>query len=290
MAEKRNNVGSSNKIVLKNDGTVPVDEILCTTYQMRNFYRQLRDGFFSDLDIMNYIQHFKAVKMMKKGDVVLDVCCGRGLLLPLMRYHAKDVKKYIGVDIKKENISSMNKDIRTGKPVNPKTFYPFKTKWAICNAAEMVNPVGEPVDFIVYTSAIEHMHKKHGEQSLSACAKLLKTDGHLFLSCPNTPEGQNGFDVQYKAHVYEWKLSELRVELKKRGFQIVSEVGLCGSVRDFKKRLKNTPPSIQDFFKPALDYIPREFLEPLLFAGFPALAKEVLLIAKKTQHPTEGTK
>ena len=43
---------------------------------MRNFYLQFRDGYFTSLDVMNYIQHFKAIKMMKKDDVVLDVCCG----------------------------------------------------------------------------------------------------------------------------------------------------------------------------------------------------------------------
>lgn len=31
------------------------EKILCTTYQMRNFYMQFRDGFFTNLDVMNYI-------------------------------------------------------------------------------------------------------------------------------------------------------------------------------------------------------------------------------------------
>ena len=48
-------------------------DILCTTYQMRNFYHQFRDGFFSNLDVMNYLQHFKAAQMAKKGMNIVDV-------------------------------------------------------------------------------------------------------------------------------------------------------------------------------------------------------------------------
>ncbi|HUV46550.1 MAG TPA: methyltransferase domain-containing protein [Candidatus Bathyarchaeia archaeon] len=269
------------QIVFKNDGEIPVDEILCTTYQMRNFYLQMRDGFFTDLDVMNYIQHFKAVKMMKKDFIVLDVCCGRGLLLPLMRYHAKEIKKYIGVDIEPKNLTSKTKDIRSNKPIDAKEFYPFDVEWVISNVADMASKIKEKVDFIVYTSAIEHMHKEHGLASLGECSKLLKKNGSMFLSCPNTPENQNGFDVRYKAHVYEWKLSELRLALKKVGFEIQKEIGICGSVKVFRKALEKAPKPIRDFFEPALDYIPKEFLEPLLFANFPELAKEVLLIVKK---------
>ena len=77
--------------------------IYATTYQMRNFYQQMADGFFSSLDIMNYIQHQFCVNMMKKGDVVLDVCCGRGLLLPMIRWYKK-IREYWGVDIHEKNI------------------------------------------------------------------------------------------------------------------------------------------------------------------------------------------
>jgi SAM-dependent methyltransferase len=79
-------------------------EILCTTYQMRTFYRQMGDGYFTNLDVMNYIQHLRAVQMMKPGWKVLDVCCGRGLLLPLIRWYRKDIGEYVGVDICDTNV------------------------------------------------------------------------------------------------------------------------------------------------------------------------------------------
>jgi len=268
------------KIVLKNDGSIPVNDILCTTYQMRNFYLQMRDGFFTDLDIMNYIQHFKAVKMMKKGYNVLDVCCGRSMLLPLMRYHAKDINKYIGVDIAENNIK-INKDIRNNKLINPKKHYPFNTEIIISNVSEMADKIKDKIHFCVYTSAIEHMHKDYGEKSLKECSKVMVKGAKLFLSCPNTPENQNGYDVRYKAHVYEWKLSELKEELLKNDFIIVKEIGLTGDLRNFKKALNKMPLYLQQFYKSIIDYLPIEFAKPILFINLPKQASEVLIIARK---------
>ena len=267
------------KIVKKNDGNIPVDDILCTTYQMRNFYLQLRDGFFTDLDIMNYIQHYKAVKMMKKNYNVLDVCCGRSMLLPLMRYHSKDINKYIGVDISKNNIK-INQDIRNGKAINPKTYYPFKTEIIISNVANMSSKIKDKIHFVVYTSAIEHMHKTYGEQSIKEIAKVLVPNGKLFISCPNTPENQDGYNVRYKAHVYEWKISELKQALKE-DFIIEKVIGLTGDLRKFKKALKKMPPYLVDFYSQVIDYFPIEFLKPLLYSNIPEQASEVLIIARR---------
>lgn len=268
------------QIVYQNDGTVPVDEILCTTYQMRNFYHQLRDGFFTDLDVMNYIQHLAAARMVKKDSIILDVCCGRGLLLPLLRYHNKGIRKYIGVDIQEKNIESKVKNICNGKPINPKDHFPFETEWIISNVAEMSTKIKDKIDFIIYTSAIEHMHKDFGEKSIYECRKVIRKGGTMFLSCPNTPENQSGYNVQYKAHVYEWKLSELRAVLQKAGFRIIKEIGLTGSISDFKQVLKSMPPALKTYFETLIEYMPTEFIKPYLFLTLPKLSKEVLLIVE----------
>ena len=62
------------KIVYKNDGEIPVEDILCTTYQMRNFYTQFRDAYASNLDVMNYIQHLSCAQMCKEGWTVSKWC------------------------------------------------------------------------------------------------------------------------------------------------------------------------------------------------------------------------
>ena len=64
----------SKEIVYRIEDGMDREKVLCTTYQMRNFYLQFRDGFFTNLDVMNYIQHFAAAQMAKKGGNVVDVC------------------------------------------------------------------------------------------------------------------------------------------------------------------------------------------------------------------------
>jgi ubiquinone/menaquinone biosynthesis C-methylase UbiE len=269
------------RIVHKVEEGMDPQEILCTTYQMRNFYRQLGDGFFTNLDVMNYIQHLRAVQMMKPGWKVLDVCCGRGLLLPLIRWYRKDIGEYVGVDICEANVREAQ--TRTAyKQIDHETYYEFPHRWVICNAAEMGQHLpAEHFDFAVYTSSIEHMHKDAGEQSLLECAKVMKDGATLFLSCPNTPEGQDGYDTQYKAHVYEWKLSELRTALSDAGFTVQREYGLVMGKRELLNAVKALGPQVRLVLEPLIEYLPNEFLTAALAAPFPAISKEVLLIARK---------
>jgi len=217
---------SEKQIVFKVEPGMDRDDILCTTYQMRNFYRQLGDGFFSNLDTMNYIQHHQIAKWCKKGYQVLDVCCGRGLLLPLLRYLSADIAGYTGVDIRPENAVWQKQRVTDNKPVE-KGYYPFKTRFVESNVADMATKLA-PIKFdvIVYTSALEHMHKDMGQASLVECRKVAKPGTMLVLTCPNTPETQDGYDTQYAAHVYEWKRSELLEGLTAAGWKIITEYGL----------------------------------------------------------------
>jgi 2-polyprenyl-3-methyl-5-hydroxy-6-metoxy-1,4-benzoquinol methylase len=269
------------RIVHRVEDEMDRQEILCTTYQMRSFYRQLGDGYFTNLDVMNYIQHLKAVQMMKPGWRVLDVCCGRGLLLPLMRWYRKDIGEYVGVDISEANVREAQ--TRTAyKQIDHETYYPFPHRWVICNSAEMSQYL-QPgyFDFAVYTSSIEHIHKDAGEQSLRECAKVMKPGATLFLSCPNTPEGQDGYDTQYRAHVYEWKLPELRTALSDAGFVIEREYGLVIGKRQLRNAVKALGPQVRLVLQPLLDYLPGEFATACLATPFPEASKEVLLIARK---------
>ena len=129
MAEER-------KIVYKiEDGINPAD-VYCTTYQMRNFYAQFADGFFSSLDVMNYIQHHAAVKRMKKGWRILDVCCGRGLLLPLIRYGKPNIAEYVGVDISERNISEQLRRSGIKKIEDAHSYYP-SANHVLCSVEDM---------------------------------------------------------------------------------------------------------------------------------------------------------
>lgn len=276
------------KIVHKiEEGTDP-SEVYCTTYQMRNFFAQMKDGFFSSLDVMNYIQHHSAVLRMKKGHRVLDVCCGRGLILPLLRYYRSDIKEYVGIDISERNIKEQLR--RSGvKPIDsPKEYYPFKLTHVIGSVEDM-DKFFKPnsFDFILYTSSIEHMQPKAGYRSLKHCYDILKPGQEMFLSCPNTSDKQNPYDTQYAAHVYEWGINELKEAVQKVGFEIEKEYGLVAKTREFEKWLESQDDSIRDQYFKLKEYLPNQWLMSFFPILYPEASSEILLILRK---PTKTDK
>ena len=275
--EKRN-------IVFKIDDNINPREVYCTTYQMRNFYRQFADGFFSSLDIMNYIQHHAAVKKMKKGMRILDVCCGRGLLLPLMRYYAPDIQEYVGIDISEKNIAEQLRRSGIREIDNMNEYYPFKITHLVQSVEDMdqfLKP--NSFDLIVYTSAIEHMQKTAGQRSLENCYKALKSGGSIFLSCPNTMDKKDPYDTQYAAHVYEWDINELRQGLKDVGFLIQEEYGLVAKTKPLEKWLISQPKDIQEYYYRLKQYLPTNWLMAYFPILYPEIAAEILIICSKQE-------
>lgn len=281
---------SDKEIVEKNDGTRHPDEILATTYQMRNFFKQMRDGWISHLTVMNYIQHVAASDASPESGTVLDACCGRSLMRPLLRYRAKEIDRYIGIDIEASNITPPDVRVTDGKPIEeiqntpdtPEEYFPFEVEYHIGDIADVGEMLPEnSVDFVIYTSSIEHMHREHGERSLIGLGDVMKPGAKLFLSCPNTPEDQDGYDVRYQAHVYEWKLSELRSVLDMVGFEIREEIGLTGDLDTLREEVMGGDDRGSYLYQQILSYVPEEFARPVLFAPYPELASEVLLIAER---------
>lgn len=261
------------------------ENVLCTTYQMRNFYDQMRDGFFTNLDIMNYIQHYAAAQMAKKGMNLVDVCCGRSLMLPLLRYYAKGINSYTGIDISKKNLKeAMRGAVKKNLTAEQlKTYYPFTVSWKLGNVAGMSSSIPEEfADFVIYTSAIEHMHKDDGYQSLIECQKIMKEGAVMFLSCPNTPG--NGYHTQYRAHVYEWGYEELKDALTNLGFEIIQEVGLVMAVKEMDRFYENQPQAVQELYQVMKAYLPTPWLTTILSIPFPKASKEILFIVKKKQE------
>lgn len=265
------------KLVHRVEDGMDRQAILATTYQMRNFYRQFGDGFFSVLDVMNYIQHHQIASWCKKGNHVLDICCGRGLMLPLLRYQVKELGSYTGVDIEPKNAIFTRERVTDGKPIPP-GYYPFPVAFVEANVAEMASKLSRQYDVIIYTSAIEHMHKDMGQQSLVECRKVAKPETILILTCPNTPEDQDGFDTQYRAHVYEWKRSELLTGLRATHWQVITEYGLLLDKATLKVECEKL--GIARVFERLDKFIPSEWLIPVLSPLFPKVAKEIAFIAK----------
>ena len=269
------------KIVYRVEENEDRRDILCTTYQMRNFYQQFHDGFFSNLDVMNYLQHFKAAQMAGKGMNVVDVCCGRSLMLPLLRYYAKDIASYTGVDICEANIrEAMRGASKKISQSELQTYYPFRVEWKLGNVANMSSFIGKDfADFVIYTSALEHMHPDTGSQSLRECYKIMKSGALMFLSCPNTPG--NGYKTQYRAHIYEWGYEELKAELHKIGFKIEHEVGLVMGAKEMDDFFACQSQEMQNFYAIMRSYVPKTWLTAIMSVPYPQASKEILFIVRK---------
>ena len=273
---------SDKKVVYRVEGGMDRNGVLCTTYQMRNFYSQFHDGFFSNLDVMNYLQHFRAAQMARKGMNIVDVCCGRSLMLPLLRYYAKDIASYTGVDICEANIrEAMRGASRRITPEELKNgYYPFRVEWKLGNVANMSNFIGTDfADFVIYTSALEHMHPDMGGQSLRECHKIMKKGALMFLSCPNTPG--NGYETQYRAHVYEWGYDELKDTLYEIGFSIDQEVGLVMGAKEMDAFFATQPKEIQKFYSVMSSYVPKTWLTAFMAVPYPKASKEILFVVRK---------
>lgn len=227
---------------------------------------------------MNYIQHHQITKWCKRGNHILDVCCGRGLMLPLLRYNCKDIGSYTGVDIEPKNAIFIKKRVTDNKPLDSKDYYPFPVKFICSNVAEMSTKLNQSFDVIIYTSSIEHMHKEMGQQSLFECRKVAKPGTVMILTCPNTPEGQNGYDTQYRAHIYEWKRSELLQGLKEAGFKMITEYGLMIGNTELKEQGERL--GLLPLIERLQQFIPNEWLLPVMTPMFPKHSKEIGFICK----------
>lgn len=252
-------------------------DVYATTYQMRNFFRQLGDGYFTGLDVFNYAQHHQVVRWAKPRTRLLDVCCGRGLLLPLLRYHRKDLGSYTGVDIHPPNaVFTQHKRVTDGKP-HDADYYPFPVRFVHSDAATMQEPLaGEQFDLIVYTSAIEHMQRDVGLRTLQACRDLAAPKGRMLLTTPRTPDDKDGYDTQYAAHVYEWTRPELLEGLADTGWRVVAEWGIWAKRGDLADQFNAHG---LGWLWDRLDaVIPPEFLVPALAPAFPQVAKEIAFL------------
>lgn len=287
--------GKPSRIVLKITDDIDPSEVLCTTYQMRNFYTQLGDGLPSSGELMNYMQHHRASMMSRSNDRVLDVCCGRGLMLPLLRWNRPKIASYTGVDIHPQNWLeatrlSATRDIRTKRmaPNNVGTgdpYYPFNVNFLEANVAKMATPLKElrwaPFDFVIYTSAIEHMQREDGAQSLAECYLVMKLGAKLFLSSPNTSDKRDPYDTQYAAHLYEWNLDELVDELRSIGFRIEKTFGLLAKVTGYRDNLLKHYPNLLSTFDHFAEYMPSAWLYSTFPIITPKIADEVVIIARR---------
>lgn len=280
-------------LVQRIDDDVDPRTVKATTYMMRNIYTQFGTAFVNSLDVMAFIMHCHNVGMVKNGWDVLDVCCGRAVQLPLLRWRKPRIKSYTGVDISEKNIGEARRwSARTNiaaRRLAPnhegvgEPYYPFNVNLLVHDAADMSRRLADealgPFDHIMFVG-IEHMQRWDGVQALRECAAVLKRGHRMFMSMPNTPDKKGVYDVQYKAHLYEWNKNELVDELGKAGFEVEAVYGQLAKVSTYRAKLATYYPNLLPLYDQMSAYLPNEWLMATFPVLTPDIADEVALIAR----------
>jgi 2-polyprenyl-3-methyl-5-hydroxy-6-metoxy-1,4-benzoquinol methylase len=272
------------KVVSKIEDGTDRREVHHTTYQMRNTFKQFADGVASELDVHCYLQHAAAADLCPKGGSVLDVCCGRGLLLPFLRYRGSAPSLYVGVDAEPRYARWKDGADPRRESAQKEGGWSFKTVFVESLVDDMFDKVHAALagpdgmrlfDLIVYTSAIEHMQPTAQASSLVQCGKLAHPGTLMYLSCPITEPGRSGYDAQYAAHVYEPTEAEIATWLNQAGWRILSRTGLCTGSKTYRRLLSG-----RDLAEAERIYrmLPREFALPTIAALLPASAQEVAYV------------
>lgn len=268
-------------------------EVAYTTYQMRNCFRQFADGVASELDVHCYLQHAAAADLCKKGWKVLDVCCGRGLLIPFLRYRLATPSLYVGVDAEPANARWKDGADPRREAEQKKDGWGFETVFVEGTVDRMADAVAgafhvppgpsptPTFDLIVYTSAIEHMQPAAQAESLRQCGLLSKPETLLYLSCPITEPGRSGYDAQYAAHVYEPTEAELGEWLAAGGWRVRERHGLCTGAKAFRRLLSGADLEMAERVYAAM---PREFALVTIAALLPQCAQEVAYVCERAGY------
>ncbi len=280
------------KIVLRVEKDDDRREIYATTYQMRNPFHQFADGVATELDVFNYFSLSRAADLCPKAGRVLDLCCGRGLLIPFLRYRNRQPSAYVGVDLQPKNaIWKEGRDPRRrGKEMMhdnwlfPRIFIEGSVGAGLTGRVlegikdeEAFQKKGFAFDLIVFTSSIEHMQPEAQREALIEASRLINLKGRMYLTCPITPEDRDGYDCQYAAHIYEPKETELKLWLAAAGWEIESEIGLVTKIKHLKNTLR---PYDLGVARDALAFGPREQILPILAMMYPYAATEKAYICK----------
>ncbi len=251
-----------------------------STNQMDDFYAALSRGEAKPSGIMNLLQHLVIAERCAPGARVLDVCCGRGLALPLLFRYAPGIQRYAGLDISPANLTEARE--RT-KALHEVYGTPFPVDLVECDVAGPW-PALPAFDVAIYTSALEHLPFELGAQSLRYTAAALAPGGKLYLSTP-AAAGPPPRPLQYRVHVYEWSRDEVKEVLGDAGLVIEDVMGLLPPAPD------QLAASLADRYGDAAatwyldlaERVPRALLDTVSAVAVPDLATELLYVCRKPE-------
>lgn len=249
--------------------------------QMDDFYAALGSGQVKPTGIMNYIQRLFIAERCPPGATVIDVCCGRGLQLPVLYRYAPRIGSYLGLDIAGPHLDAAR--ARVSELDRASGGRPFSVEFVQCDVAEPW-PAALPADVVIYTSALEHLPREAGAASLRQAAAALSPAGTLFLSTPNTP-GDPPRLLQHGVHVYEWADAELRTVLAEAGLTVLDAIGLLPPAPHVTAQVlaDRYGPGAASWYERLAATIPEPFLATVSAVALGTAAAEIMYLCRSQQ-------
>jgi SAM-dependent methyltransferase len=250
--------------------------------QMDDFYAALAVGEVKPTGVMNLLQRLYITQRCPPGSRVVDVCCGRGLQLPVLYRYAAHIARYTGLDISAANLAEARDTVirldqrHGGRPFD-----------VVLVEHDVARPWPDDLagfDVAVYTSALEHLPRDLAVASLLDTAAALRPGGRLFLSTPNTP-GEPPRPLQHRVHVYEWNTDELTPALQQCGLVVEDQVGLLSPDPDRLTQALEVRygTGAAQLYQRLQSTVPGPLLDAIAAAAVPEVATEVLYVCRSPQ-------
>lgn len=246
--------------------------------QMDDFYTALATGEVKPTGIMNYLQRLLITDRCRPGDRVVDVCCGRGLQLPVFSRYRPDLAGYVGLDISTDNLAEAAERLAALDAIRARE---FSVDFLECDVAGPW-PALDAFDVAVYTSALEHLPRELGAASLRNTAEALTPTGRLYLSTPNTP-GPPPRKLQHRVHVYEWSHEELIVALDEAGLVVDDVIGILPPSPDHVEAevARRYGPQAVELYRRMREFTPDALLGPVVATALAEAAIETLYVCSR---------
>jgi SAM-dependent methyltransferase len=249
-----------------------------STNQMDDFYAALARGEAKPSGLMNLMQHLIAAEACAEGAKVLDVCCGRGLALPLLHRYAPRIARYIGLDISPGNLAEARTRIAA---LREEYGSPFPVELVECDVARPW-PRLPAFDVAIYTSALEHLPFELGVLSLRSTAAALAPGGVLYLSTP-AASGPPPRPLRYRVHVYEWSREEVEQVVGEAGLVVEEVSGLLPPGREevAAELARKYGSGAADWYRDLGARVPKALLDAVSAVAVPRVATELLYVCRR---------
>ena len=247
--------------------------------QMDDFYAALAAGQVKPTGIMNYIQRLFIAERCGPGARVIDVCCGRGLQLPVLYRYAPHIACYLGLDITQAHLDEAR--ARAAELDDAHGARPFEISLAQCDVAGAWPPC-LPADVIIYTSALEHLPRDAGAASLRHAAGHSPTEGRCTFP-RRTPPAIRRACSSMACTSMSGKTANCGAVLAGTGLTVTDAIGLLPPLPQTTVQIlaRQYGPGAADWYTRLAQTIPEPFLATVSAAALGPAAAEIMYVCQR---------